>query len=192
MLLSSRTMRRIALALVVSSCTVGESGIIPPDSGAQPDGGAPPPPQAQPQLTITATTTPKGGTYAPNNVVAVWIEKADGTAVKTIQHWGSETYSVYLRAWKAKVGAENTDAVSGATRINHVNPLSINWKFKDKNQMLVPDGTYTIRMELADGNSGTPEQNNQGTFTVVKGPQPQTQTGLANGGFTNVTIQFKP
>jgi len=42
--------------------------------------------------------------------------------------------------------------------------------------------------------------NDQGTFTFVKGPQPQMQTGLTGGGFTNVcgggyyrvTINFTP
>lgn len=189
-------MRQLALVLVVSGCTVGADGVIPPDSGGQPDAPIPPdpPPQAQPQLTITATTTPKGGagSFAPANVVAVWIEKADGTAVKTIQQWRSVNFSTYLLAWKAKVGLQDTDAISGATRLNHATPLSIDWKLKDKNQMVVPDGTYTIRMELADSNVTTTAQNHQGTFTFVKGPQPQTQTGLSNGGFTNVTIQYKP
>ena len=55
-----------------------------------------------------------------------------------------------------------------------------------------PDGTYTIRMEASDTNATTAGQNNQGTFTFVKGAAPQMQTGLSNGGFTNVTINFTP
>lgn len=186
-------MRYFVLSLVVSGCTVGSDGVLPPDGGAQPDAAPIGPPPAQAQLTITATTAKTDtGQFAPANVVAVWIEKADGTPVKTIHQWRSLSFSKYLKAWIAKVGDGNTDAVTGATRLNHATPLSIDWKLKDNNQMIVPDGTYTIRMELADSNSATALQNNQGTFTFVKGPQPQTQTGLANGKFTNVTIQFKP
>lgn len=166
------------LAAACSACTVGS---VLEDGGGGGGTG---------QLTITATTTEKGAQYRPKNYVAVWIEKADGTAVKTIQRWGDRFTAAFV-AWKGKTGGD-TDAVSGATRQDHATPLSIDWKLKDRNQQVVPDGTYTIRMELADGNSTTVEQNNEGTFTFVKGPQPQMQSGLSNGGFTNVTIQFTP
>lgn len=142
-------------------------------------------------LHISATTTPNGGIFEPNNVVAVWIEKPDGTTVKTIQRW-SETRTSSLVAWGQKVGAADVDVISGATRNDHATPLSINWNLKDRNQQIVADGTYTIRMELADSNATTAAQNHQGTFTFIKSPQPQSQSGLSNGGFTNVTIQFTP
>ena len=50
---------------------------------------------------------------------------------------------------------------------------------------IVADGTYTIRMELADSNASQPQQNAQGTFTFVKDTTGSEQTGLSNGGFTN-------
>jgi hypothetical protein len=57
---------------------------------------------------------------------------------------------------------------------------------------VIPDGTYTVHMEVADTNAISATQNNEGTFTFVKGPQAQMQTGLSNGGFTNVSINFTP
>lgn len=66
------------------------------------------------------------------------------------------------------------------------------WNLKDRAGALVPDGTYTVRMESTDLNANTAAQNNQGTFTFVKGPAPQNQTGLTNGGFTDVSIVFMP
>jgi hypothetical protein len=45
-------------------------------------------------------------------------------------------------------------------------------------------------MEVADSDATSTAQNNEGTFTFVKGAMPQNQTGLTNGGFTNVTIDF--
>ena len=47
-------------------------------------------------------------------------------------------------------------------------------------------------MEVSDTNATAAGQNNQGTFTFVKGAQPQMQTGLTNGGFSNVSINFTP
>lgn len=142
-------------------------------------------------LTVTFTTTPNGGNYAPKNVVAAWIEGPGGTFVKTIGRWAA-TRKGSLVAWTGKAGAADADAVSGATRASHAAPLTANWNLLDKAGALVPDGTYTIRFELADSNANAAGQNHQGTFTFVKGPAPQTQNALTNGGFTNVTITFDP
>jgi len=146
---------------------------------------------ASADVSVTLTTTPNGGQYAPRNVVAVWIEDQAGAFVKTIgRHAG--TRKQHLVAWTLKAGTNDVDAVSGATRQDNVAPLTMTWNLRDKAGTLVPDGTYTLRMELADQNSNTAGQNHQGTFTFVKGAAPQLQTALANGGFTNVSIDFQP
>ena len=142
-------------------------------------------------LQLAVTTTPGTGNYAPRNVVAVWVEDSGGTFVKTIGRWAN-TRRQHLVAWQAKAGAGDADAVSGATRQNHATPLTITWDLKNKANAIVPDGTYTIRMESTDLNATQAAQNHQGTFTFVKGPAPQVQTALANGGFTNVTIDYSP
>jgi hypothetical protein len=139
-------------------------------------------------LSVSFTTTAKGGPYAPRNVVAVWIENAAGGFVKTIGRWAGERRQ-HLVAWRAKAGAADADAVSGATRNNHTGALTVPWDLLDKAGAEVPDGTYTIRMELADANSSTAAQNNQGTFTFVKGPAASNQS-VAGGGFTGVTIDY--
>ena len=140
-------------------------------------------------LTATFTTTPAGGTYAPKNVVAVWIEDSGGTFVKTIGRWAAVRQS-NLVAWTTAAGANDVDAVSGATRANHNGTLSVTWDLKTKAGVIVPDGTYTIRMELTDRDTNVTTTNNQGTFTFVKSALPQTQAALSNGGFTNVSINF--
>ena len=153
-------------------------------------GGAAPTSEAA-TLTATFTTTPNGGQYAPNHVVAVWVEGAGGTFVKTIGRW-SATRTSSLIAWNQKAGATDVDAVSGATIATHATPLTVTWNLTDRQGATVPDGTYTIRMELADSNATTTAQNHQGTFTFVKGASPQMQSGLTNGGFTNVSLNFDP
>ncbi len=183
--------------MLLSACVVGDvtdrPGVDPDPQDPDPQDPDPQDPEPETpggQVRITATTTTKGGLYAPANVVAVWIEDSTGTFVKTIDRW-SQVRTNYLLAWTAKAGIGDTDAVSGATRIDHATPLDITWKLK-VNQVEVPDGTYTIRMESTETNSISQADNNEGTFTFVKGPQAQSQTALASGGFTNVSIEFTP
>lgn len=158
-------------------------------------GSAAPDAHAKGSVRITFTTTPSGGNYAPNNVVAAWIQNGAGTHQRTLGLW-SAVRTIYLRSYVAAVtNIENNlppDAVTGASRLNHADQLVAQWNLKDKAGNVVPDGTYTLRLELADENAANPGANNQGTFTFVKGPNAQVQTGLANGGFTNVTIDYDP
>jgi len=145
-------------------------------------------------VSVTLTTNPvpaPNNAYSPRNVAAVWIEGPGGAFVKTIgRHAGVRKQ--HLVAWTAKAGPTDADAVSGATRQSHATPLTVMWNLRDKNNAVVPDGTYTIRMEVAESNATAAGQNNQGTFTFVKGAAPQNQTGLSNGGFTNVSVDFRP
>jgi hypothetical protein len=159
-------------------------------------GTAAPAAHAKGSVRITFTTQPPGGgTYAPNNVVAAWIQNGAGTHQRTLGIW-SAVRTIYLRSYVAAVTTiENNlpaDAVSGASRLDHSGSLTVLWNLKDKAGNTVPDGTYTIRLELADRNSTAANQNNQGTFTFVKGPTSQVQNGLTNGGFSNVTINYDP
>lgn len=97
-----------------------------------------------------------------------------------------------LIAWLAKAGPNDTDPVSGASRIDHTQPLTIAWDLKDRQGTLIPDGTYTVRMALADSNATIAANNRQGTFTFIKGATAQDQTGLSNGGFNTVSLHFDP
>jgi hypothetical protein len=143
-------------------------------------------------LEITFTSNPTANAmFSPNNVLAVWIQNQAGTFVKTIDRRAGVRIQ-YLLAWRQAAGQNDVDAVSGATRSDYDPPLTVRWDLKDRQGAIVPDGTYTIRLELADRNSTQPNQNNQGRFTFVKGPTAQTQTDLSNGGFTDVTIRFTP
>jgi hypothetical protein len=146
-------------------------------------------PAAAQAVSATFTTTPAGGNYAPKNIVAVWIEDSGGVFQKTIGRWAA-TRKQYLLTWNQKAGANDVDAVSGATRANHSGTLTVTWDLKNKGGTVVPDGTYTIKMELADSNATSTAQLHEGTFTFVKGASPQMQTGLSNGGFTGVSISY--
>jgi hypothetical protein len=197
-----RVVVAVAVALLVAACDVG-SVLEEGGAGAQPDasgggggggggggadagGGAAATPL---QITLTAAAT-AAPVYSPSHVLAVWVQDQGGAIVKTISRH-ADIRKVALVAWQQKAGTNDVDAISGATRIGYT-PVSVGWDLKNRQGTVVPDGTYTIRMEVADTNATTAGQNNQGTFTFVKGAAPQMQTGLTNGGFSNVTINFTP
>jgi len=144
---------------------------------------------ASADLTVTLTSSPSGGQYQPKNIVAVWIEDAGGNFVKTIGRWAA-TRKQYLVAWNQKAGTNDVDAVSGATRTSHLQPLIVKWNLRDRTNTVVPDGNYVVRMESADQNAGSAGQNNQGTFPFTVGPNAQKQTGLSGGGFSGVTVDY--
>lgn len=154
---------------------------------------------AAPKLTVSFRTAAVGGAYTPQNIVAVWIEgptvgQNPGPFVKTIGRWANIRKD-HLVAWQAKAGLNDADAISGATRADHQMKLEATWDLKDKAGNPVPDGTYTVRFETSDSNATSTAQNNQGTFTFVKGLQPQVQTNLTGGSvvpYTEVTIDFNP
>ena len=141
-------------------------------------------------LTVSFNTTPVGGTYAPQNCEVVWIEDSAGTFLKTIGRWCGVRKG-NLVGWTSKAGPNDVDAVSGATRADHSATLSAHWDLRDAIGNPLPDGAYTIRMETTDTNATTPSQNHQAAFVFTKGPTSQVQTNLANGGHTNVLINYQ-
>jgi hypothetical protein len=156
---------------------------------------------AQESVSIGFTTSVTGDDaaapdyYAPFNLWAVWVEDSAGNFVRTIGRNDSAAYMQHVVAWTAASGGRNadTDAVSGATRADHGNGLSITWDLTDRSGALVADGIYTIRMELADENTaagGAPANNNQATFTVDKNGTSSTQGPLSDGGFNDVDIAY--
>ncbi len=150
--------------------------------------------EAKGSVTVTFTTTrvpAPNNNYAPSNVLAVWAEGVGGAFVKTIGRW-SLARTQHLVAWNLKAGATDVDAVVSASRLTDTTPETVTWNLKNKLGATVPDGSYTLRLEMAEANSNQIAQNNQGTFTFVKGPTAQVQTALTSGGFTNVTITYDP
>ncbi len=186
--------RLVGLSLILAACSVGE---VPaggnPGSPDAPVSGSPDAPivAGAGSLTINATTTQTANAaYAPANVLAVWVEDAQGNFVKTLYR-ASATYTLRLVAWSATAPVNDVDGLSGASRTAQA-PLATTWNMTNKAGAEVADGTYTIRMELSDSNATTADQNNQGEFTIIKGPTAQSQTALTSGGFTNVSLNYTP
>lgn len=135
-------------------------------------------------VSINFVTTQIGGFYAPKNMVAVWVEASDGAFVKTIGRW-AETNKTDLVSWIAAAGANDTDAVSGATRATHDGTLTADFDLAG-----IPDGTFTIRVEVSDDKTPVPADSHQATFTFNKNGTTDTQNIAAQDGLTNIKIDY--
>lgn len=144
-------------------------------------------------LTVSATTSSTSSPkYAPRNIVSIWIEDSSGNFVKTLMALAGERRQ-YLKNWlltttKAKSQYNTVDAITGATQTSHAT-RTCTWNGKNRSSVLVPDGTYTLKMELTD-NDGTAQ--NFASFTFNKGTSIQTLTPSTTNGFSNISIEWKP
>ncbi|MCP4446987.1 MAG: DUF2271 domain-containing protein [Myxococcales bacterium] len=138
-------------------------------------------------MTITFASEPVGGSaYAPTNVVATWIETANGAFVQTINRQ-SAARTQHLVAWTQNSGGQEVDqyAVTGPTRLNHNSPVIATWTIP----AALPDGIYTVRIETSDDNSTTAEQDTQGVFTFERDGTASTQIP-ADPGYSGVTVDY--
>jgi len=109
---------------------------------------------AQNPLVVTFSTTQAGGSYAPKNVVVVWITNSSGTFVRTIGRWANRRASELVE-WYSVAGSSDVDGLSGATRANHTGTLTASWDLKNRSGQVVPYGTYNINFLLTDSNNST-------------------------------------
>lgn len=127
--------------------------------------------------------------FAPNNIVAVWIETPAGKFVRTLAQWAA-TRKQYLLAWNTSSKGNNVDAVTGATFTAH-GTRTVSWDLRDVNKTVVPNGTYVVKMELADRNATQTTQNNEASFTFTVGQTPVNMM-TSGGGFNKVMINYSP
>jgi hypothetical protein len=115
-------------------------------------------------LTVTVTTKPSGGRYAPRNIGAIWIETGSGQFVKTLERWAG-VRAADLRAWNAASGGwgfsffgigattpDQMDAITAATLRTHQQHM-VSWDMIDNDGQVVPDGPYVVKVEVADDRS---------------------------------------
>ncbi|HPM48003.1 MAG TPA: DUF2271 domain-containing protein [bacterium] len=134
--------------------TVAPDNTVTPDETVVPDENNTPIPVT---MSLSVTTTSYNGSYAPRNVFAVWIEKEDGSYIKTLGAW-ARNYKSKLQRWasKSNYGSNGmVDAVTGASRMNH-NPVpELTWKIDDIAFQPAENGIYNVYFELNETNSGS-------------------------------------
>lgn len=95
------------------------------------------------------TTLSLGGQYAPRNIGAIWIERADGTWLKTLAVWAGVRLR-YLAAYRAANPTGNkVDAITSGTRQVYGDRI-VGWNLADATGNIVPDGDYAVRVEITD------------------------------------------
>lgn len=148
--------------------------------------------QAQTSGTLTFTINPVShtGSYGAKHVVAVWIENASGTFIKTkLKYSASKNYD-HLGTWTSKSGLSTVDATSGATLTSY-NPLSFSWDGTNVSNTNVADGEYKIWIELAWDKSLTTGKTVT-SYTFTKGTNASHLTPANTSLFTDVTIDWVP
>ncbi len=143
------------------------------------------------ELTVSTSTSEAGGNYNPRNCVVIWVENENGDFVKTLLAY-AQSRKTHLNTWQASTGAagteyNTTDAITGATKNSH-DTRTCTWNGLDYNGDLMPDGTYTVWMELTDKNN----TGNYSSFTITKGIETDIQEPLNVPSFSDIYIHWQP
>jgi hypothetical protein len=161
------------------------------------DGGGPPPtdggsnlcpggdPSPLSTMAISVRTTAYGGRYAPRNVGAIWIEKSDGTFVKTVQRWAGSR-ARYLTHFVNEAHTNLVDAVTSATLQSH-QTHSQTWNLTGVDRCEVPSGDYKILFETTD-------YDGTGAYFAVpftKGQSPATITSPDATNFHEIKLTLQ-
>ncbi len=100
------------------------------------------------QVTL-AFELPNPGARARKPYVAFWIENADGKAVRTVAVWGNSPKWLNTMSGWWKIGKDDKElckAVCKATRAP--GKYELVWDGKDDAGKAVPQGTYTVKLEV--------------------------------------------
>ena len=137
-------------------------------------------------LIVSTVTSSAGGPYAPNHVVAIWVENSAGSFVKTLTVY-AQARSYDLTNWESISGGNSVDAVTGATQSSH-GTIYGSWNGTDTKGVVVPDGTYRLCLELTDKSSA----GNFSFFTFTKGAGAETLTPSNVPSFSSISIKWVP
>jgi hypothetical protein len=126
------------------------------------------------QVVIDFTFSAAQSTQVKNPYIAVWIETADGSFVKTVSVWfgqdrNATTWLQDLRQWFAASGVVVESGgviVSDATRV--AGTYSVLWDGTDDAGSLVPHGDYVVFVEAARENG--PYAITSAGFAVTNAP----------------------
>lgn len=135
-------------------------------------------------LVVTFRTHSYQGTYAPKNVLAVWVVDANGQYVRDLAIY-ADNHVDRLGRWRKDSGKDKPDATTGATRKQH-GKVSVVWDGTDAQGKPVPDGTYRIRIEYTETSRLGPAFQ----ITVRKGKDTGTHKLKGNDYFSLVSVHW--
>ncbi len=144
-------------------------------------------------------TAHPNGYDGSKNTLAIWIQKADDSFVKTrVRYCCGGSTNDHLPVWAVNAGGfasfanfntDVTDATTGAT-LPDFQLRSINWDGTDVNGNVVPDGTYKVSVESTWNHGAT--NHIIRSFTFTKGTSIDNQTPANDAEFNNVSLIWTP
>ncbi len=168
----------------LATCEVALARVVLPADEKADDKGTPWPDGYQ--LTVKLELPKVEARQYRRPYTAVWVEDGSGKAVRTLAVWGnSPKYLKDLTDWW-KVGKGDADLVKAVTRATRgPGKYDLAWDGKDDKGNALPQGTYTVRVEVhrehgkhlrqsgkidckADGAKLTLEKNDETAETVVE------------------------
>jgi hypothetical protein len=136
-------------------------------------------------IRVRVRTTPFDGSYAPDNIGAIWVEDSTGTFVKTIEKW-AKTRVRYLTRWNDASKGNVVDAITSATLQSHVTH-DRRWNLLGLDRCQIPAGDYRIIVETTDHNGTGDSLEIPFTF----GQSAVTLTPAETGTFHDLMIELK-
>lgn len=146
-------------------------------AAAQTDGSA----------TFQVTTVTAGGTYAPRNVMAIWVTDSNSNFVKTLKRQAVSQVR-WLTRWGAKSQSNVVDGITGATLSSH-QAHSVTWNCRNTSSNIVADGVYRIFVEFTEFNGAGPYIQ---ATSFTKGSAGVTSAPTATANFTSMSLVYVP
>jgi hypothetical protein len=136
-------------------------------------------------LAFDVTTSPAGGRYQPKNIGAIWVQDSSGKLVKSLEVWAGVRRR-YLTRYSSALAGTTIDVVASATLPTHRTHHE-SWDLKNRSGAAVPPGTYTLVMEMTDGDMTGP--SNTVTFNTSAGAQTLTPANAPS--FSALMLQVR-
>ena len=141
-------------------------------------------------FTFTINPVAHNGSYGAKHVVAIWIENAAGTFVKTKLRQSSSSTIDHLATWTSKSASNVVDATTGATLTSYA-PLTIIWDGTNVSKVVVADGDYKIWIEMAWDNSKITDKTVT-SFAFTKGSAEVHLKPTNTSLFTAIALDWIP
>jgi hypothetical protein len=154
-------------------------------AGAAGSGGSSSPGGGATSLAFDVTTSPVGGRYQPKNIGAIWVQDSSGKLVKSLEVWAGVRRR-YLTAYSTALAGGTVDVTASATLASH-RAHHATWDMKNRSGAAAPPGTYTLVMELTDGDMTG--RSNKLTFDTSAGATSMTPADAPS--FASMKLQLQ-
>jgi flagellar hook assembly protein FlgD len=140
-------------------------------------------------LSFSVTTTSTGG-YSPGHLLAIWIENSTASFIKSKIRYSSPDNLDHMQTWVNKSNQNVVDAITGPTLTNH-GTITFLWNGTDVAGNAVPDGLYSIWLEMAWASSFTTGKT-VNSYPFTKGSTTFHSSPANTANFLSMAIDWTP